>query len=73
MQNLDKEFKTLFYKIENSFPNNDFFFNRIGNDSKAKVVLVDNQTIVEVELKNIEQNINEAILTIKQLTQQLDS
>ena len=74
---LETEFKTLFYSIENNFPNNDFCFNKVYEESKARVVLPKIDKIVEVELddkiKSIEQSITEAIWTIKQITKQLDA
>ena len=77
MSKLETEFKALFYSIENNFPNNDFCFNKVNEESKARVVLPKNDKIVEVELdnpiKSIEQSITETIWTIKEITHQLDA
>ena len=70
---LEIKFKTLFYNIDNTFPNNDFSFNKIAEEAKARVVLPSNDKIIEVELENIEQSIKETIWTIKEITRQLDS
>ena len=75
---LEINFKNLFYSIENTFPGNDFSFNKITKESKARLVLpssdyIKEDKIIEIELENIEQSIKEAIWTIKEITRKLDA
>ena len=75
---LEINFKNLFYTIENNFPNNDFSFNKLTQESKVRVVLPKNDYMeedktIEIELDNLEQSIKETIWTIKEITRQLDA